>query len=139
MGPIQKIEGDIHGQNAQEVKGDQLYFDNVDTFLQNNHNCNDVKVPDHVDTFFQVNIPSASKTKKIWEYILSYMLVFFVGVFFIMLLGVAYIALISGKFQTVNQKALTFMGIVFLGFVTASVVHWLIKLPNLRQQRRDTN
>lgn len=119
MGPIQKIEGGIHGgQNAQTVEGDQVYIEN-----QNN----------------TVIMATENAPKKIWEYILSYILVFFVGAFFIMLLGVAYIALISGKFQTVNQKALTFMGIVFFGFVTASVVHWLIKLPNLRQQRRDTN
>lgn len=136
MGPIQKIEGGIHGgQNAQTVEGDQFYIENVDTFLQ-------------------VNIPSASKPKKIWEYMISYVVVFLVGMIAIGIFGMLYIAWSSGNLNHIDQNTLKtaiindrtspFVGISFMiagiGFsILFGIVHWLIKLPNLYRQQSDTN
>lgn len=127
MGPIQKIEGGIHGgQNAQTVEGDQVYIEN-----QNN----------------TVIMAVENAPKKIWEYILSYILVFIVGMLAIGILGIIYIAWSSGNFNHIDQNVLKasvindqtspFVGISFMvagiGFsVLFGIVHWLIKLPNLR-------
>jgi len=112
MGSIQKIKGDIHGQNAQEVKGDQLYFENVDTVNINN----------------KETVPLS-----LIEYILTYVIIYtIVGLLF--LIGMT---IYSAKIMNVGSIINPMWDIVFVGFglfvtLSVAVLHWFIKTTTCR-------
>lgn len=96
------------------------------TIYQNNHDCD-------------VIIEAESTEKKIWEYMIGYVLVFIVGMIGIGILGMVYIAWSSGNFNHIDQDQLKaaiknnhaspFVGISFMvagiGIsVLFGIVHW---------------
>lgn len=118
---------------------------NFTNCTQNNSQSANIRLADHINNIetLNINIP-IKKPITLIQYILIYLIVFLVGVVFILLLGVAYSAWASGNFQSVDQSILvtsiksdktsplvgmTFMTIGIFGSVTAAVVHWLIKKP----------
>lgn len=113
------------------------------TVQQNNHNCNDVKVAEHVDT---VMIAAENRPKKLWEYMIGYIVIFLVGMIAIGIFGMIYIAWSSGNFNHIDQNTLKaairndqtspFVGISFMiaGIGIAilfGIVHWVMNYGGL--------